>query len=101
MFLRRKFGTRYLDWASHTPAFLPRFSAWQSPDLPFLWRRVLRREYHGLIAIVFGMFLLETAGDLYIGHGFELDTMWAVFLSLACGFYFVIRFLHKRTALLK
>ena len=100
MFLRRKFGTRYLDWASHTPAFLPRFSGWQSPNLPFHWRRVLRREYHGLIAIVFNMFLLETAGDLYSGHGFRLDTMWAVFLTLACGSYFVLRFLHKRTALL-
>jgi hypothetical protein len=46
------------------------------------------------------MFLLEVAGDLYTGHGFTVDAMWAVFLSLACGSYFIIRFLHKRTALL-
>jgi protein-S-isoprenylcysteine O-methyltransferase Ste14 len=100
MFLRRKFGRQYLEWALKTPAVLPHFRGWQSPNVPFNWRSVLRREYHGLISIVSSMFLLETVGDLYIGHGFKIDTMWAVFLPLACGSYFIIRFLHKRTALL-
>jgi hypothetical protein len=93
MFLRSTFGTQYLVWASNTRAYLPRFSGWQSPNVPFNWR-VLRRENHGLIAIVFSMFVLEVAGDLYIGHGFTVDTMWAVFLSLTCGSYFIIRFLN-------
>jgi protein-S-isoprenylcysteine O-methyltransferase Ste14 len=93
-FLRHKFGTQYFDWAADTRAYLPRFSGWKSPNMPFNWRRVLRREKHGLIAIVFSMFLLEVAGDLYIGHGFEIDMMWAVFLSLAGSSYFIIRLLH-------
>jgi len=99
MFLRDKFGARYLDWASKTPAFVPRFSAWRGAQLSFNWRKVLRHEYHGLIAIVSSMFLLETAADLYIGHGFEIDTLWAIFLPLACGSYFIVRLLHKRTHL--
>jgi protein-S-isoprenylcysteine O-methyltransferase Ste14 len=97
MFLRRKFGPRYVAWASQTPAFLPRFSLWHPADLPFRWRRVLRREYHGVIAIVASMFLLEAAGDLRAGRAFELDGLWAVVLPLALGSYLVFRFLHKRT----
>jgi protein-S-isoprenylcysteine O-methyltransferase Ste14 len=100
-FLRNKFSARYMDWASQTPAFLPRFNRWQAPELPFRWRKVLRREYHGLIAIASSMFLLEAAGDLYLGHGFEIDTLWAIFLPLAFGSYLVIRFLHKRTGVLR
>jgi len=98
-FLRNKFGARYLDWASKTPAFVPRVSGWRAPELSFNWRKLLRHEYHGLIAIVSSMFLLEAAGDWYIGHGFEIDTLWAIFLPIAYGSYFIIRFLHKRTAL--
>jgi len=99
MFLRYKFGARYLDWASKTPAFLPRFSGWRSPDAAFNWRKVLRHEYHGVIAIASSMFLLETAGDLYLGRGFEIDALWAVLLPIAYGSYFVVRFLHKRTGM--
>ena len=79
-FLRHTFGTRYLDWASQTPAFFPRFDRWQSPDLPFRWKKALRREYHGLLALAATMFLLEVAGDLYIGERFEIDILWAIFL---------------------
>jgi protein-S-isoprenylcysteine O-methyltransferase Ste14 len=101
MFLRRKFGRNYLDWASKTPAFFPRFSQWKAPGLPFAWKKVLRREYHGVIAIVAGMFVLEVLGDLYIRHAFNVDTMWKILLPLATLAYGVVRFLHKRTSVLR
>jgi protein-S-isoprenylcysteine O-methyltransferase Ste14 len=100
MFLRNKFGSRYIMWASKTPTFLPCFNRWQSPVRPFCWRKVLRREYHGVIAIASSMFVLEAAGDLYVGHGLEIDILWAIFLPLALGSYLVIRYLHKRTGVL-
>ncbi len=101
MFLRRKFGRQYLEWASKTLAFLPRFALWHSPNLPFRWKKVLRREYHGVLAIAAGMFSLELAGDFYAGHALEIDTLWAMFLPLALGSYLVIRFLHKQTDFLR
>ncbi|HWP58478.1 MAG TPA: isoprenylcysteine carboxylmethyltransferase family protein [Candidatus Acidoferrales bacterium] len=101
MFLRRKFGERYVEWASRTPAFFPRFSQWRPPSLPFNWKKVLRREYHGPAAVVASMFLLEAAGDLYSGHGLEIDSLWRILLPLAFGFYFAVRFLHKRTDVLR
>ena len=101
MFLRRKFGRRYLEWASSTPAFLPRFAHWRPPLSPFNWKKVLRREYHGLIAVAASMFLLEAAGDFYAGHGFEIDGLWRIVLPPTVVSYAVLRFLHKRTEILR
>lgn len=101
MFLRRKFGQDYLDWASKTPAFLPRISQWKTPGGPFSWKKVLRREYHGAFGLIIAMLLLEVAGDVYTGRGFKVDVMWAIILSFTGASYVVIRFLHKHTAFLK
>ncbi len=101
MFLRRKFGKKYVEWASKTPAFLPRLGRWHSPALPFRWKKVLRREYHGVIAIAASMFLLEVTSDFYARHTLEIDTLWAIVLPLCLGAYLVIRFLHKQTAILR
>lgn len=98
---RRKFGQTYLDWASNTPAFLPRFSQWKKPALSFSWKKVLRREYHGVLGVVATMFLLEVAGDVYQGYGLKIDSLWAIILFFSGGSYLVIRFLHKHTHLLK
>ncbi len=101
MFLRRKFGQAYLDWAATTPAFLPRISQWKAPALPFSWRKVLRREYHGAFGVVMALFLLEVASDLYLGNGFVVDSMWRYIFAFSVAAYGVMRFLHKRTTLLK
>jgi protein-S-isoprenylcysteine O-methyltransferase Ste14 len=101
MFLRRKFGRHYMDWASWTPAFLPRINQWKTPEVPFSWKKVLRREYHGVFGLIVAMFLLEVAGDVYSGHGFKVDVMWTIILSFAGASYVIIRFLHKHTAVFR
>lgn len=101
MFLRRKFGQEYLDWASATPAFIPRLKQWKPPSFPFSWKKVIRREYHGLLAVVFAQFLLEIVGDYYIKRRFSLDLLWVWIVSLTLLAYLVIRILHKKTRLLK
>jgi len=101
MFLRRKFGEAYVEWASRTPAFLPRFSQWKRPSISFSWKTVLRREYHGAFAVVAAVFLLETVTELYQGHGLAVDNMWRYILGFGAAGYVLIRFLHKQTSLLK
>jgi len=101
MFLRRKFGQAYLDWAATTPAFLPKVSQWKAPALPFSWRKMLRREYHGAFGVVMALFVLEVASELYLGHGFVVDAMWRYILVFSFAAYGVMRFLHKHTAWLK
>jgi protein-S-isoprenylcysteine O-methyltransferase Ste14 len=101
MFLRRKFSKEYMNWAAKTPAFFPKIGLWQAPALPFSWRKVFRREYHGVIAVVTSMFVLEILSDIYSGHGFAIDTLWRILLPITFGAYFVVRFVHKHTSFLQ
>jgi protein-S-isoprenylcysteine O-methyltransferase Ste14 len=101
MFLRRKFGKEYMNWAAKTPVFLPRLRLWKTPAVPFSWRKVFRREYHGVIAVVASMFVLEILSDIYSGQGFVIDMMWRIVLPVTLGAYFVVRFVHKHTSFLE
>jgi protein-S-isoprenylcysteine O-methyltransferase Ste14 len=99
-FLRTRFGDAWVEWAGRTPAFLPRFSQYRKPQLPFSWRTVLRREYNGFLGMVMVMFLLEVVGDLfYLGH-FELDLDWLLLVSASCAAWVVLRVLRKYTRVL-
>jgi protein-S-isoprenylcysteine O-methyltransferase Ste14 len=53
-FLENKFGNEFLQWAGGVPPFIPKFSLWTKPSVPFSIITVLRREYSGIIASVFG-----------------------------------------------
>ena len=53
-FLAAKFGQEWRAWAARTPAFVPRWSQWRRSDQPFSWRRVLGREYSGVLALLAG-----------------------------------------------
>ena len=97
-FLRRQFGDTYIEWASRTPAFVPRPSQWRKPDLPFSVRTVLRREYHGFFGLIISLFAVEQALELYMRHGWHVDPMWMWIMSLSAGFYLAIRLLSKTTS---
>ena len=53
----------YSDWAATVPAFVPKFGAHpavlDTGRQRFSLRHVIKREYNGVFAIVFGMFFLE------------------------------------------
>ena len=58
-FLRRKFGDTYLHWAERIPAFIPCFKQFTPTDLPFSWKKVIKKEKNG----VFALFLLFSLFD--------------------------------------
>jgi protein-S-isoprenylcysteine O-methyltransferase Ste14 len=99
-FLRDKYGDAYLKWANQTPAFWPDFSHWQAPNLPFSWRNVLKREYHGLFGIILAFTILEVAGDYIVNGQFEWDGLWVVIFTVNFLLYIVLRILAKKTRLL-
>lgn len=101
MFLRQKFGQSYLSWAAKTPAFLPKFRCWQTPAAAFSWKKVLRREYHGVIGVVMSLFLLEVASDLTVEGRIEIDFLWRYVLGFTLLDYLLVRTLHKHTTWLK
>ena len=101
MFLRRKFGEAYLKWAARTPVFIPKFSQWEPSPLPFSWKKILRREYHGVVGVVMSLFFLEITSDFWVGNGIEIDLLWRWVLTFTVVGYIIIRSVHKRTPWLK
>lgn len=100
-FLLDKFGSDYASWAARTPAFIPRLSQWQRPDMPFSWLSVIKREHASIYGAIVALFLVEmglTAFDQDPSETF--DMAWIVFFAIATVLELVVLFLKKRTTLL-
>ncbi len=97
-FLSEKFGETYKSYAAKTPAFVPKFSNWTKPELPFSFRTVLRREYSSLFAMVSAMFAMEIVGDLVIKHKLVIDLPWLVFFLISFVVYMSLRTIKKKTS---
>ncbi len=97
-FLLGKFGTDYSTWALRTPAFIPRLSQWQRPDMPFSWLSVIKREHASVFGAVFVLYLIAWAQHRATG-----DTI-GVWPHVAMGVVAVIEVaviaLKKRTRVL-
>ena len=99
-FLRTKFGDDYLIWAKDTPAFLPDFRRWQSADLAFSFRTILKREYSGLLAVVASFAFLDIVSNLLHERRFDLDFHWGILLGFAVVIYLILRTLNRKTQIL-
>lgn len=98
-FLRNKFGKQYLEWSKNVPAFIPNFKNFKKSNLPFSWKKVLKKEKNGL----FALFLIFCVFD-FSGEIIENATDYNYFLIGMCVFtglsYIVLKYLKKRTELL-
>ena len=98
-FLRRKFGDVYLNWAERTPAFFPRFRQFTPSDLPFSWKKVVKKEKNG----VFALFLLFSLFDFIVA--WQITSVSAnpglCAMTLVSGIgYLVLKYIKKHTRLL-
>lgn len=100
VFLERKFGAEFRDWAARTPAVWPNFSLWKSPSLPFAWRHALQREYLGLFALLTTYFVADIVSDWVCLDKLELDPVWLGIWLVGLLMFVVVRFLRKKTRVL-
>jgi len=96
-FLRGKFGPTYLDWASRTPAFIPRLHQWQKSSLGFNWRKVIKKEKTGLLAVFTLLFLFDLIQNSIRNKllTFELD-FWSVAFAMSLLTYMILKFGRKQ-----
>lgn len=80
-FLQRKYGHAFIEWAMKVPAFFPSFRHYISPTLQFSFKSVLRREYSGMLAIVFGFTFVDYLRYYLLNRNF---------LSIRPSLYFLI-----------
>jgi protein-S-isoprenylcysteine O-methyltransferase Ste14 len=97
-FLANRFGSRYQEWASVTPAFIPAITRWQTPRVPFSVKRVLVRESPTFAQIVVVIALIGFACDWVVWGRLEYgDFLLAGAALLSLLLYFVVRAIRKNT----
>jgi protein-S-isoprenylcysteine O-methyltransferase Ste14 len=100
-FLLAQFGDAYRQWAARTPAFVPRWSGWVKPDLPFSLRSAISREYSTLFTII-ALFTALNATMSWFARGTPVPDRFTVTLfAVGLVIYVTIRLLKKRTDLLR
>jgi len=70
-FLESKFGSKYLNWSLTVPAFLPSFKNYIKSEIPFSIISVLRREYSGFLATVFGYTFIDNLRYYFLSGKFD------------------------------
>ncbi|HDJ32622.1 MAG TPA: DUF1295 domain-containing protein [Bacteroidetes bacterium] len=98
-YLQNKFGQKYIDWASRTPAFIPSFKNYTAPALWFSWKNVLKREYNGFGNLIFSFTLIETFRSYFLAEKFHLPTRWIVIFAVGFMIWILLRTLEKNTRL--
>ena len=98
-FLRGKFGNVYTDWAAKTPAFIPTFKNFVKPNLPFSWKKVLKKEKNGLLAVFLVFSLFDVAGKL-ITHRSDFNYFLIGGVGITLLSYVVLKYLKYRTNVL-
>ena len=65
-FLGRTFGANFSQWASRTPAFVPKVAQWRPPAGRFSWRR-LSTEHNGLLGFLATVTVLRAGAQVAAG----------------------------------
>lgn len=105
-FLLNKFGNAYREWASDTPAFIPRLNAIRPPSVPFSLRSVFRREYSGWLAVVVGWSYVDFLKGVAAGAPLSVAVLsdcwsnWRIPLLSVLALTLVLRTLKHHTRLL-
>ncbi|MFH1052208.1 MAG: isoprenylcysteine carboxylmethyltransferase family protein [bacterium] len=100
-YLRNKFGEAYTAWAMRIPAFVPSFKLWEKTDSNFNVKDVIRREYYGLTALAVSFAYINFIKNYLYKGIFELDIFWLYILIISIIMFLVLRFLKKKTRVLK
>ncbi len=99
-FLSAKFGQAYRDWASVTPAFLPRLSGWRASDRPFSWRMVIRREHPSVYGAVLILFLIDLGFSRYGAQPEGFPFAWYPVMGAATLAVIAAKLVKRHTAIL-
>jgi protein-S-isoprenylcysteine O-methyltransferase Ste14 len=100
-FLLGRYGEAYSEWTDEVPVFLPRLKGWRKPDRPFETKKVLRKEFAGMMVIVGSITVLKAAGGFFAGQGFNPGAGWSAFFIAGLALYLTLYYIKKRTDLLR
>jgi protein-S-isoprenylcysteine O-methyltransferase Ste14 len=97
VFLEERFGDEFREWAGRVPAAIPRWSGFVPSATPFIWRRVLGREFHGLLVIGSVLFVLDLTRSALASGRLVFAPFWSAFFLLTAAIFIVCSVLKKQT----
>jgi protein-S-isoprenylcysteine O-methyltransferase Ste14 len=99
-FLERKFGGEYLQWSMKVPAFVPSFRNYDPSPIPFSWKTILRREYSGVTATIFGFVFVAFFRNWFLVGQIEFKPIYGIVAFIALMITLIFRSLKHHTRLL-
>jgi len=99
-FLEAKFGKKYMDWSQRVPAFIPSLSNYKPGNVPFSLITLLRREYSGIFATVFGFAFIDNLRCWFKEGTFQFDRIANYILIATLLLMLLLRTLKHSTSLL-
>lgn len=99
-FLEKKFGQAYLDWSLTAPAFIPSFKNYRKSKLHFSLKSVLRREYSGVLATVFGFVFIDNLRHFFQFRDMDFTRTSNIILGITIVMVLILRTLKHQTAVL-
>ncbi len=97
-FLEKKFGLKYLDWSLTAPAFIPSFKNYRKNTIPFSLRSVLRREYSGVLATVFGFAFIDNLRYFFTYQEFSPFRLSNIILIITIIIVLILRTIKHHTS---
>jgi protein-S-isoprenylcysteine O-methyltransferase Ste14 len=98
-FLKKSFGKVYTDWAKNVPAFIPSFKNYKKPELPFSWKKILKKEKNGFTAIFLIFTFFDVVGELI--HGRTDFNYYLIGICVLTSFlYLILKYLKWHTNVL-
>jgi protein-S-isoprenylcysteine O-methyltransferase Ste14 len=101
VFLESRFGEAFRAWADRVPAMMPRLRVYTPSTTPFLWRRVLGREFHGLMVIGGAVFVLDLARRGLAAGSLTFDPLWTSFFLFTAIVFIACSILKKATSVFR
>lgn len=99
-FLLRKFEEDYEAWASRTPAIIPSFRKYKPAGIKFNWKKVVKKEKNGLLAVFLIFAMFDVIGEL-IEQREDFNYFFLVMLLFSTLLYVIVKLFRKHTSLLK
>lgn len=100
-FLRKKFGSAYTDWAGSTNIIFPTFKNWESAELDFSWKKIIKKEKNGILSMFLLIMLFDCLGGFILTGDPITEKVWPIACTTAAAIYYVIiKVISKTTNLL-
>lgn len=96
-FLAGRFSAEFEDWSSRVAACVPSFGAYRPSAETYSWKKVLRHEFHGLLVIAAGAFVVDAVQESLRARAWRVDAPWTWFFAASAVLFVVFAALKRGT----